>query len=382
MLFDFRSSGAEVAVAGESWQPRRDRAARRQPAHDFLSLPAIGSDVHTRADLRWNAEKDVAGLIAAQFDSGVLQARDVPEFKGAGDALAHAFFAWARRHTSKLKCLDFDFVLCDVAAVRDVAQYQEDGVDFEPTSPLYLGIEITGENILEVGTRAAALRKVHPRLVTTAMLLINRAAGRTVWIRTPDEFLCEFSSWFWEGDPAATDEEARECLTDRFGDDEGEIEHYLPSVVRAELCPDDMDVFRCKRSRGGKQKLVHQHALSVAALRRLQRFTYGPTRRVCRELEKLSLMLRQTSKSHLFNCAYQPRCAYAAATLTVQNDARVGELLDSHYEYLSSAGDGSTYYGFVPFAFSPDAIRKQYADWASELSIIGQLDRVIASLAA
>jgi hypothetical protein len=265
--------------------------------------------------------------------------------------------------------------------------------------------------------------------------------------------LCEFSSWFWEGDPAATDEEARECLTDRFGDDEGEIEHYLPSVVRAELCPDDMDVFRCKRSRGGKQKLVHQHALSVAALRRLQRFTYGPTRRVCRELEKLSLMLRQTSKSHLFNCAYQPRCAYAtalrrpisgqskktrriaglhhhitaccdtdstvsgrnsdggaacsassrrhsnsalrsigrpapivarppAATLTVQNDARVGELLDSHYEYLSSAGDGSTYYGFVPFASSPDAIRKQYADWAMGLSIIGQLDRVIASLAA
>ncbi|MDR5826039.1 PRTRC system protein F [Caballeronia sp. LZ043] len=332
--------------------------------------------------MRWNAEKDVAGLIAAQFESGVLRARDVPEFKGAGDALAHAFFAWAKRHTSKWTCLNFDFVLCDWAAVQEVVQYQEDGVDFEPTSPLYLGIEIGAENILEIGARAAALRKVHPRLATTAMLLINRAAGRTVWIRTPDEFLCEFASWFWEGDPTATDEEARESLKDRFGEDEAEFEQYLPSVVRPELCPDDMDVFRTKRSRTGTHKRVHQHALRVTALRRLQRFTYGPTRRICRELERLSLMLSRASRSDLFNCSYRPRCAYAAATLTVQNDSRVGEVLDSHYEYLSSAGDGTTYYGFVPFASSPDAIRAQYADWATGLSIISQLDRVIASLVA
>jgi PRTRC genetic system protein F len=329
--------------------------------------------------MRWNAEKEVAGLISAQFDSGVLQARDVPEFKGAGDALAYAFFAWARRHTAQMRCLNFNFVLCDVSAVREVVQYQEDAGDFEETSPIYLGIEIEQESICEIDGRAAQLRKVHPRLVSTAMVLINRAAGRTMWVRTPDEFLGEFASWFWDGDSNATDAEARETLADRFGEDEAEFEHYLPSVVRAELCPADMDVIRWHPTR---RTIVHQPALGVAALRRLQRFTSGSTRRICRELEKLTLMLQRAGNRSLFEYTFRPRCAYAAATLTVQNDSRIGELLDSHYEYLSSVGDGTTYYGFVPFASTPDAIRQQYADWAMGLSVLGQLDRVIASLAA
>ncbi|SAL00966.1 hypothetical protein AWB77_06242 [Caballeronia fortuita] len=379
MYFDPRPSGAEVAVSGESWQSRCAPVARRRPPNDFLSLPAIGSDVKTRAVMRWQAEKDVAGLISAQFNSRVLRPRDVPEFKGAGDALAHGFFAWAKRHTPRLDCLGFDFVLCDVQAVQDVVQYQEDSSDFNPTSPVYLGIEITEESIFEIGRRAAELRNVHPRLVSTAMVLINRAAGRTMWIRTPDEFLGEFASWFWDGDSNATDEDAREMLTDRFGDDEAEIEHYLPSVVRPQLCPDDMDVYRWH-----SKSLSHRplHALGVAALRRLQRFTSGRTRRICAELEQLSLMLQRVGNRDLFGCEYRPRCAYAAATLTVQNDGRVGEVLDSHYEYLASAGDGTTYLGFTPLASTPDAIRKQYADWSQGLSILGQLDRVIACLAA
>jgi PRTRC genetic system protein F len=329
--------------------------------------------------MRWQAEKDVAGLIAAQFNSGVLRPRDVPEFKGAGDALAHGFFAWAKRHTPRLDCLGFDFVLCDVQAVQDVVQYQEDSSDFNPTSPVYLGIEITEENIFEIGRRAAELRDVHPRLVSTAMVLINRAAGRTMWVRTPDEFLGEFASWFWDGDSNATDEEAREMLTDRFGEDEAEIEYYLPSVVRPQLCPDDMDVYRWNAK---SRRYLPQRALGVAALRRLQRFTSGRTRRICAELEKLSLMLQRVGNRDLFGCEYRPRCAYASATLTVQNDTRVSDVLDSHYEYLASAGDGTTYLGFTPLASTPDAIRKQYADWSQGLSILGQLDRVIACLAA
>jgi PRTRC genetic system protein F len=379
MFFDPRPSGAEVAVSGEPWKPRCAPAAGRRLTHDFLSLPAIGSDVGTRAVMRWNAEKDVAALIAAQFTSGVLRPRDVPEFKGAGDALAHGFFGWAKRRMPRLDCIGFDFVLCDVAAVQEVVQYQEDGSDFNPTSPVYLGIEIPEENIFEIGRRAAELRNVHPRLVSTAMVLINRAAGRTMWIRTPDEFLGEFASWFWDGDSQATDEEAREILTDRFGEDEEEIEHYLPSVVRPLLCPDDMDVYRWHAK---SRRYLPQRALGVAALRRLQRVTSGRTRRICAELEKLSLMLQRVGNRDLFSCEYRPRCAYAAATLTVQNDSRVSEVLDSHYEYLASAGDGTTYYGFTPLASTPDAIRKQYADWSQGLSILGQLDRVIACLAA
>ena len=123
-------------------------------------------------------------------------------------------------------------MLCDVAAVREVVQYQEDAGDFEPTSPSISASRYQQENICEIGRRAAQLRKVHPRLVSTAMVLINRAAGRTIWVRTPDEFLGEFASWFWDGDPNATDEEARESLDGPVRRRRSGV-RALPSVRRA-----------------------------------------------------------------------------------------------------------------------------------------------------
>lgn len=379
MLFDPRASGSEVAVSGKCWQSQRSSAPGRRPAHDFLTLPAFGTDVSTNAVMRWKADQDVASLVAAHFESGILKAGDVPNFKGAGHALAHGFFAWATRNKPPFRRLNFNFVLCDVDAVLEEIQYQYDSRDFSPESALYLGIEIPQENVFEIGPRAAKLRRLHPRLVSTAMVLINRAAGRTLWVRTPDEFLGMFASWYWDGDPHTSDEDAKEVLEDRFGEDEEEMEHYFPSVVRPELCPDDMDV--CTWN-SGSRRFGQKPALGVAALRRLQRFSSGWVRQLCRDLEVLTLMLRAAGNRSLFNCAYQPGCAYAASTLIVEDGPRIGELLDSHYEHLASSGDGSLYYGFVPFASTPDAIRTQYADWSMGLSILGQLDRVLAGLSA
>lgn len=379
MLFVPQQSGSQVAVAGEHWQPRRSAAAERQPAHDFLTLPAIDPAVRASAVMRWNVETQVAGLISAQFESGALKPRDVRVFSGAGNALAEGFFAWAKRQTPLFRRLNFNFVICDLEAVREQIQYQYDASDFEPTSCVYLGIEMQEESIFEIGERANKLRAVHPRLLASALTLINRAAGRTIWVRTPDELLGMFASWYWEGNSHAADDDVLEELKDRFGDDEAEIENYLPSVVRPELCPEDLDVCGWNQR---KKRFEHKPALGVAALRRLQRFNSGWTGRLCLELEELTSLLQKAGNRSLFDCAVRPECAYAAATLIAEDGPHIGALLDDHYEHLAQSGEGSTFYGFVPFASTPDAIRKQYADWSLGLSILGQLDRVLATLAA
>ena len=379
MLFDPQQSGAHIAVSGAQWQSTRAAAAGCRPAHDFLTLPAIAPVVPTTAVLRWRADQGACRLIADQFVAGPLRARDVPRFSSAGAAFAQGFFAWVKREMPRFKCLNFNFVINDVEAVREQMQYQYDARDFEPTSPLYLSIEMQEENIFDIGEKVAQLRAVHPRLVPTTMALINRAMGRTIWVRTPDEFLGMFSSYYWDGDSKASDEDVLELLKDRFGDDEAELENYLPSVVRDELCPSDMDVGRYNRK---TQRFSLTPALSAASLRQLQQCGSRSVRRLCRELEALTLLLKRTRPRCLFDLQVRPECAYAAATLIACDSPRVSELLDDHYEHLSQSGEGSTYYGFIPFASTPESIRKQYADWSLAFSILGQLDRVIAALAA
>ena len=379
MLFDPQHAGALIAVAGTQWQSKRAAVAGRGPAHDFLTLPAIASGVPTSAVMRWRAEQDVCRLISDQFVTGPLRARDVPGFSSAGSAFARGFFAWVKREMPRLKCLNFNFVIHDVEAVREQMQYQYDSRDFEPTSPLYLGIEMQEENIFDIGEKVAQLRVAHPGLVPTTMALINRAMGRTIWVRTPDEFLGMFSSYYWDGDSKASDEDVLEILKDRFGDDEAELENYLPSVVRDELCPSDMDVGRYNRK---THRFSLTPALSAASLRQLHECGPRSVRRICRELEALTLLLKTSRPRCLFDLQARPECAYAAATLIACDSPRISELLDDHYEHLSQSGEGSTFYGFIPFASTPGAIRKQYADWSKAFSILGQLDRVIAALAA
>jgi len=375
MFFDPQSFGSEVAVEGRRWEPKRAPVARRRPSNDFLTLPAIDASVLTKGVMQWGGGEEVRRLIASQFDSGPLRLRDVPSFDSAAIALSQGFFGWVARQQAQWSRLHFNFVLCDVESIQEQIQYQYDAIDFEPTAPLYLGVEVPEESLYEIGGRAEEMRKAHPRLLASAMALIDRAAARTVWIRTPDEFLGMFAQWHWDGDPQTTDEEAMETLRDRFGEDESEIHNYLPSVVRDELCPDDMDVGSWSRK---GHCFVRRPALGIAALRRIRRLNTGWIRRLCLELEALTLLLRKAGNRNVFDFGYRPECVYAACSLVACDNEHVSELLDSHYEHFNSGGDGSLFFGFIPFANSPDAVRKQYADWALGFSILNRLDRVLA----
>lgn len=375
MLFDPRPTGAEIALAGERWQPPRISPARHRPANGFLTLPGFDAGVMAEGVMQWGASPDLTGLVTAHFESGALRSRDVPSFQSAGEAFAHGFFGFVKRARSDWMRLGFDFALCDVESVLVQIQHQYDAQDFEATSPLYLGIEVQDEQLWELGERAHQLRRAHPRLLQSVLALINRASARTVWIRTPDEFLGMFAQWFWEGDPNSTDEEAAPVLQDRFGDDEDEIAHYLPSSVRPELCPDDMDVGEWSKE---SNRFVLRPALGVNALRRVRRFQTGWIRRLCLELERLTLLLRRAGSRSLFDYAFRPETVYPACSIICEDGGHIGSLLDSHYEYFNSGGDGSTFLGFIPLAQTPDDIRRQYADWALGLSILNCVDRVIA----
>ena len=373
MFFDPRPDDEEVAVDGIGWQPARRSVAGRRPADGLLTLPDLDRSVPVTARLRWQEDREIAKLVQGHFEAGPLRAADVPEFTGAGNAMAQALFAWFKRRCGRQSRVRFNPVLLDIDAVQEQIQYQYDAREFRPTSPLYLGLE-TSEDYVYVVDRPQMFQAAHPRLLQTALILINRAAYRTLKMRTPDDFLEMFAQWFWDGDSRCTDAEAVDVLQDRFGEDPEEFRAYLPSVVRDELCPAYMEVGRFSRK---QLRWRPFKALGIAKLRVLQRTHAGRVRRLCVELERLSLLLAKGGNRRLFDYGYSPETVYHATTISAEEE-HLGDLLDTHYEYFNSGGDGSLFHGVIGLATSPDAIRQQYADLSLGLSILEQVDRVVA----
>ncbi|NUX57963.1 PRTRC system protein F [Paraburkholderia youngii] len=375
MFFDPRPADAHVALDGVNWQPQRRAVARRRPAHDFLTLPDVSCDVVARPSMKWPHDAGVARLVATHFGSGVLRASDVSGYAGAGHAMAQALFSWVRRQCGTLKRLTFRPVLLDVVSVQDQIMYQENSGEFEVSSPLYLAIETVEDYIYMIEDRAAPLNRAHPRLLATALILINRAAFRTLLMRTPDDFLGMYSQWHWDGDPWCADEEAIELLKDRFGDDPQEYEQYLPSVVRDELCPGSMEIGRYDLRAHRWRSFP---ALGIEALRRLGYTQRGWIRELCAELEHLTVLLTKAGRRNLFDWAFRPEAIYAATSIAACDGPYVGDVLDTHYEYFSNGGDGSCFHGFIALATTPDDIRRQYADLSLGFSILRQVDRVVS----
>ena len=375
MLFDPRATDPEVAVDGTQWQPARHAAARRGPANGFLTLPDVAPVVPGRASVKRRTDMAMTQLVGRHFDAGYLRAADVSQFSCAGDALAQALFAWTARQCGTLKRLRFYPVLFDAPAVQEQIRYQTDAGDFEATSPLYLGIETADDFVYVIQERAIALRRAHPRLLATALILINRAAFRTLTIRTPDDFIALFSQWHWDGDPSCTDDEAAGHLKERFGDEPNEYEHFLPSVVREVLCPPSMEIGRYDVRRHRWRSFP---GLGITALRRIGWTQTGWVRQLCAELEQLALLLASAGKRALFDWSFRPETIYAAASIAANDDPHVTDVLDTHYEYFNNGGDGSLFHGFMALADSPSDIRRQYADLSLGFSILRQVDRVAA----
>ncbi|MGT2491455.1 PRTRC system protein F [Cupriavidus basilensis] len=158
------------------------------------------------ASLRHDEGPDGLETIQAQFEVGILAARDVKSAVSAGDAFAQAMFAWLRRRPPSCKRLNFTFALLDHVAARE--QVEQFGWEDNLEAPLYLAIELPCEQLYEIGERADVMRRAHPSLLYTAMDLVSTAASRSLFIRTPDELAEMFARWHWDYDARMSDEEA------------------------------------------------------------------------------------------------------------------------------------------------------------------------------
>lgn len=323
-------------------------------------------------------EVEITDLVIAQFDAGVLRASDVSDPTGAGDAFAQAMFAWLNPRIPHCQRLQFGFALIDQPAAAD--QLTQFGWEAELNSPLYLAIELPGEQVFSIGTaRAQALRAADPSLLFTAMSLVDAACSRSLFVRTPDVLLDEFARWHWDYDATlADDDSAREFLKENWGGDDADIERYLPSVVRPELAPDDT-LPRHFHVQAGSSSL---EVLSQRTLRALARSHDAWLSEACSALADLRLTLARARERSAIAGAQWAEPAYSAATIAYCESDYVSEVLDNHFECASNSGEATMFQCFIPIATERKAIRQQFGDLASMLQIIGALDRVLTFISS
>lgn len=375
MFFDPSRSDQDVVEGGTAcWQPPRASAARLRPADDFLSLPQVSSLVPVSATTRWRTAEGVSPLVLAHFRYGPLRAADVSNPVDELDAFAQAFFAWIGRQKKPFSRLTVRPCILDANAVDTTLEYVCLDKEFVATSPLYLGFHLPDENVFELAPHAQDLRAAHPLLFRTVLRAIDMASYRTVMIRSPEWFLSEFAAWFWDGDPNASDDDARESLKERFGESDDEIAAYLPSAARAQLCPDDAITARW---RGGKWR--PEALLSAAQLRDLRPRLRGKVRRVCTELLALSSLMRKSRTRDLLRGEPAVMPLFSAASVVMSSDEQhVGGILDGTIESAYQGGDHCEFAAFSPFSLRAADIRRQYADWSLAFQIMTRLDRLLS----
>ncbi|SDD58381.1 PRTRC system protein F [Cupriavidus sp. YR651] len=300
-----------------------------------------------------------------------MDAEHVSNPTSAGDAFSQAFRGWLMPRMPKTKVLKFDFALIDHEAAQcEIAEF---GLEIENESPLYLGIRLEEENVYTIHpARADALRTLHPSLLFSALQLIRAAAGKSLHIRTPDDLLEMFCRWHWDYELMGDDEAAREHMKERFGEDDPDIERYLPSVVRAELSPDDtLPKWQWSQKDRKLRELTRRSVRDLA--RQCDDWRSG----FCTALADLHLALERMGNASLIRDAQWAEPAYSAATIAYQHSDYVGELLDDHFECASNGGYATYFQCFIRFPKEVASIRKQYAILEDTLNLIALLDRVL-----
>ncbi|WP_081651323.1 PRTRC system protein F [Cupriavidus sp. WS] len=372
MLFDPRPVDAELAIQGEEWSSNRhpDRA-ERCAAHAVLTLPSLKASVPSSGTVVFPQDADYSALARLHFECGPLRAADVKDARNAGDAFAQALFAWFKRRMPHCQRMTFNVDLFDRSSACDSLSYRDEVDVF--TDDLYLAIELPENSYFAIGTtRAEALRATHKDLLPTAMSVIDEAAGKTLYLRTPDELLDMYARWWWEYDPTADDETAREYLECHYEGDTETIARHLPSAVRASMAPDDVLPWWLRQKRAKRWRPMSDTALRIVAAK-----TKGDVRKLCIAILDLRVAMRGTPKGPLIEGIWADPAYSAATILYTRDDDYVGELLDDHYEMASQSGEFTAYQAYVPIAGTPKAIQSQFRQWSQALEVIGRLDHLL-----
>ncbi|CAN7639789.1 hypothetical protein [Massilia sp. LjRoot122] len=294
--------------------------------------------------------------------------------------VAEGLNAWFMRRIGGLEHMRFDVKVLDAEAANAAVDHpQWEGDEF--TGPC-LGIQGATADLRYVEDVARKIEKMVPGLFLTAFTELVSASYRTVEVQHPERILANetcYSLWGTDAD-SVEDEEARQELMDRFGEDcEETLDHYMPdAVIEAYgngFCLDLATKTRPARSKRNRVRFSN---------RRLKKLTRHYNVEVGGIATKL-LALRRAYRRVKEMKADLPglrglRCYWVACILLFNNDDRCSHYMDQEGQYLWENGEGTDLHSLDQLPTTASDLATYFNNLDALLDLVSKMDALIPSL--
>jgi len=351
-----------------------------QSLPSLFQLPALHASVPRTAHLvQYQTDFSELGrnLLAAE----VIDPADISDKAVTPQqVVAEGLHAWFMRRIGGLEHMRFDVRVLDAETANSHIDH-----------PQWQGDQFTGPSVAIVGAEAQLryvedvarfTEKLVPGLFLTAYTELIAASYRTVEIQHPERILANETSYsLWGNDiDSVSDEEARQELMDRFGEeDESTLDHYMPEAVleaygngfcfsmvsntRPELSKKKRPRFSNRKLR----KLGRHHNAKVAAIaKKLLALRKSALRAKALEGDIASLQ--------------GLRCYWVACILLFNDDDRCSQYMDQEGQYLWENGEGTDLHSIVQLPTTAGELATYFQQLDALLDLVSKMDALIPSL--
>lgn len=346
----------------------------------FFQLPGLHEDV-SRTAIVVRYETDFSALGRGLIEAEIINLDDIPDtVTSSQQVVAEGLRAWFMRRIGGLEHMRFDVEIFDAeAANAHIDNPQFEGAPF--TGPTF-AIRGSEAQLRYVEDVARAVEKEVPGLFLTAYTELISASYRTVEIQHPERILENETSYsLWGNDiHSVQDEEAREALIERYGDDsETSIDYYMPDAILEAygngFC---FDMSTATRSRQGKKK---QPRFSNRRLRKLAR---QGSKKVAAIAKGLLALRRASHRVQKLDARFKGpdgmRCYWVACLLLFNNDDRVTHFMDQEGQYLWENGEGTDLHAIEQLPETASDLATYFEKLDALFDLVIQMDALIPNL--
>lgn len=342
-----------------------------------FQLPALHESIPRKAQ-QITYETDFGSLGLQLLAAGIIQPEAISEdAANPKQIVEQGLRAWFMQRIGRLQHMRFDVRVLDAEYANVAAR---DG-GWENLTFDNATIALTGDvtEMRFVRDIAHHVEALVPELFLTAYTELAEAGYRTIEIQQPIRILeMEAAYSLWGNDLwSVTDEEAREELLERYGEEET-TDYYMPD----EMLKAYGDGFCFTGNRTGKP-VKKRRKFPDFKLKKLAKHEDSTVAGIASQLLKLRQARQRVRKlGASFNQAddYGTRPMYVGCILLFSGDDRETHFMDDESQHLMESGEGTDIYTLDQLPVTAAELKPHFQKIDALLDLIAQMDALIPKI--
>jgi PRTRC genetic system protein F len=342
-----------------------------------FQLPGLHESIPRKAE-HINYQTDFGSLGEQLLIAGVIDPEAISDdATTAKQIVEQGLRAWFMRRIGKLQHMRFDVRVLDAEHANAAAK---DG-GWEDLTFDSAAVALTGDvaEMRFVKDIAHHVEAKVPELFLTAFTELSEASYRTIEIHQPIRILeMEASYSLWGNDLwSVTDEEAREELLERYGEEET-TDYYMPDQMLEAYG----NGFCFSGARKGKrQKKVRK--FPNLRLKKLSRHEDPTVAGIASQLLKLRKARKRVQDLDASFCRAEQcgtRAMYASCILLFSGDDRETHFMDDEHQHLMETGEGTELYALDKLPATAAELKPHFQKLDALFDLIAQMDTLIPKI--